>query len=605
MADINITHSWADGEPGGGSGGGASDSSADRLGALLERLEASMDRLNLSLALFAERIVPGLTPGGGNGTGGGDGSGKNDAKSFLDKFLSELKNSSSMIVGTMVAGAAVTAARYMNNKANAINAMAGATGSYFASNLRGEAAENADGYIKSIYNTQSQLLQQQNTNLHEGVYGTGGAIAGEVLGKAIGVIGSVATGNELGALKSLLLDTGGGAAGAAVGGAFGKLQAADGNARIEVAYAQAAQIAANNMRAAQTEWGNSYSRWGSNSMGKTGIMQGVDVYTDKALESYYGQGTKNGQNYNQVVDMAKYLTVSPIDQAATGDLGQAVQNFKQAGVDVKDLGKVAGQSAQFMALNNKTVEEFSKVYQNASNKFGALFSTDTMQTALNLQMLGYTQDQSQNIAFQSQFNPNQQALMANFRNQDYSSYMRREALSGTLGFDINRSLAKGELVGASPKTIENYKKEIAEYTAGGKPLSQLPYLNAAGISLDMFSSMINHVTAGTVNTKGDVPDAGKNPAEEIAEALRTGLSNITNMTVNAQNVMIMNNGQISTVDTPGRWKENINRTFAAPDIDTSTFSPSAFGQLQRERNSQVQSQQDEAVKGLYVVHHHK
>ena len=627
MADINITHSWADGEPGGGSGGGASDSSADRLGALLERLEASMDRLNLSLALFAERIVPGLTP---DGSGGSNSKGAEDvAKTFWQNFKQEMsKQWGSMgpqMVGTVVAGATITAARYMNNKANQIQALGGLTGEFISSNLRGEASQNIDSYIKGAYASKSQYEQNQNTNFHEGMGATlgalvTGAVSGSAalmsaeVGAAIGTailpgVGTVA-GSLIGGAVGYLGGSyaGGAITGGLLGGAGGKLAASSDNADTQIEYAIKAQMAANDARAADIQWQNSYSRWG-NPMTNTDLGMPVNgsslqVPIDNALKQMYGPGTKNEQNYNQVTELAPYLTTDPLSPTKTGDLGQAIQNFKQAGYDIKDLGKISAQSAQYVALGGKNINEFSSVAQKASQRFGALFSTDTMQTALNLQMLGYTQDQSQNIAFQSQFNPNQQALMANYRNQTYSSYYRKKALSGVLEYDVNLFDATGGRDGMSEKVRQKYK-EALESNAKGKPnayyLSKKPFLEAAGEQTDVFASGVNHVEAGTVNTKGDVPDAGKNPAEEIAEALRTGLSNITNMTVNAQNVMIMNNGQISTVDTPGRWKENINRTFAAPDIDTSTFSPSAFGQLQRERNSQVQSQQDEAVKGLYVI----
>ena len=479
-------------------------------------------------------------------------------RKFREDFKAALSSVTEQVAGTIAAGAVITGARYMNNKANQITAVAGLTGEYLTANMRGEANSDLDSYIKSIYSSQSQYLQQQNTALHEGAYGTGGAIAGGVMSVALSTIGNVVTGHEVDAVKGLLTGstyTKGAVAGGTLGAAYGKLSATDQNQRIELSYAMTGQIAANRAHAAQTEWGTSYSRWGS-SMSRGGIMDDLGVSYDKHLEQMYGYGTKNGQNYNQVVDFSKYLTVNPLDQSKTGDLGQAIQNFKQAGVSVGDLGKVAIQTAQYQAMTGKTVQDFSKVYQDAAHKFGALFSPETMQNALGLQQLGYGSGAAQSIAFQSQFNPNQQSIMANYRNQDVGSYYTRQILSKQLGFDVNASMAKGEIVGATPQTIKRLKTDM-ESVASGKPNKDflnnvLPWLTNANLSPDQLTSMLNHATAGTMKG-GASGDAGLSPAEQIAEALTNGLKNITNMTVTAQNVMIINNGQISTMDTYGQW----------------------------------------------------
>lgn len=533
MADINIKFDSVS------SGGGSAD---QYLINVLQKLNASIDKLSANQNKIMS-IKSGNNSIFSSGTKPFEQVSKDMNRAVMDfnsAAESALKGLGERIGNTLATSAmaalGVTILRIANNETNAIMGRATAAGRFAGAGIAGNANQDFSNYVGSLYDIERQRRIANNFALAEGA----GGLAGSAVGAGVGVAAAVITKKPFG--------IGGAAAtGGAIGAGTGEYLAAKyKNADIEREMLLKSAMAQRDAAASVSEWKTGFSRFG---LGRTPTqIAGSDITGGSALNvplsgAFQGMYGKS-QNFNAILNnIVPYLTSNPVDKGGTGDLNKVSQNFLKAGFAVSDFTRLTMQSSMFTALTGKNIEAFSEDIKKARTKFGDSFDATSMQTSLNLMAVGYGKNQAQQIAFQSQFNPGLAGNVARFNNMGIQEFYQNKALSSVLGFDISKSLQSGTFVGSEASKKE-LQKELQDFRSGKNYGSMLTVLNAAGgfNPASLASLVQNQVkVAGGVSEDSNLSPAQKQ-AQDIIGAIQNGLSNVQNMTVNAQSVVVMNNG---------------------------------------------------------------
>lgn len=558
MADINIQ---LEGLSGGDS------SSSQYLKSTLDKLNAAIDKLNGSV----DRLSMGK--GGSNVPG----SPSQPDSPQNNQAWQQIGNKIGSVLAAAI-GVSVTAgiARYFNNQANAIMGRATATGAFGVAGINGTANSAFGTYASSLFSVERARQIGNNNAVYESLYGLGGSVAGG----AIGLLASAE--NPL--LASKLIG-GGAAGGGVIGAAYGKEMAALRNAPIEVQMQIAGAKAKRRADASVSEWQTSFSRWGlgtsSYNVVPAALNDGIAINTqlNKDFENKY-QGS---QNYNAILNgIVPYINRSPMDPK-NGDLDQVAQKFLKAGISVQDFGKATMQATQYQAINSKLLGSAADDYQKAIAKFGKGYDLNTNAAALNLMAMGYSTENAQRIAYNSQYNSGMSNNINAYMNSSVQEYYARQSLTKTLGFDPNQSLRLGKMVDSKGKPLSatQLKKlqTIRDNFAAGKGTypSEFIYSQAAGISPVQFSSLLQasqpeNDTNGHAGLGGD-----QSTAQQISSKLNSP-GNVDNMMVNATNVTIMSSfmdiGKSLLGGTTAKSAQNVMNSVGSHLLG---FSPSQFG----------------------------
>lgn len=488
-------------------------SQSNYLNSVLKQLQTSIDKLNVTLNTLA--LNPGTKPVDPTPNSPDEQKKKNDVVSSMLKAGA---------IGTIVS----TAFRWMNANSNALMSQATARGNFASAGILGGANQNFAGYVGSFWDIERQRRIAKANAVGQGA----GTLVGGALGSLGGVGGAVA----------------GGAAGASIGSyatAFlSNANTEQGLLAVKGYYERAAM-------ASNSEYREGFSRFGMGSnpfsLGTNGVSS-IDAHLSNAFENKYGQlnGNENPY-YNDIQNIVPYLQSSPLDQK-TGDLNQFIQNLQKAGIATSEYTKVTTQGIQYQALTGRQQIDIANVLYNARKKYGDAFGVTEMQTSLNLMSQGYSQSQAQNIAYQSISNPGVLSSSQQYMNQSVPDYYRNKALSKTLGFDINKSLMMGHMVGADSQTISEYKKELEAVRNGGEPGRLLTIANAAGgLPSGRISELMQPLAATLANpgdSRGGLTDAQNEAIKDVTQGIKDALNNVgdifmtaTNVTINTQQPM--------------------------------------------------------------------
>lgn len=453
----------------------------------------------------------------------------------------------STLATTVTAAASVTALRYFNNQANAIMGRATASGNFMASAIGGTANQNFGSYSSNLFDIE-KTRQIANTNaIAEGAGGTIGAIGGGAISAAIGLIASGGNLAVAGAAMKV-----GATGGAGIGAGYGDYIAASKyNQYTEQIMLTAAAESRKRADASVSQWQTGFSRWGMKTtltdIVPAGITHGSAIQSPLQAEfmkkygaSPYFKGIQEG--------IAPYLSTNPMD-SSQGNLGLIAAKFTKAGFAISDFSKLTMQSTQYAAVSGKKLNDFADDIGQARAKFGNAYDTSTNQTALNLMTSGFSKDQAQSLAYQSQFNPGLSGNISMFNNSSYSDFYTRKFMGKTLGFDINQAL-QGNFTGS-----ESTRKEIAQelinfHKAGGEMGKSLLYGSVLGLSPERMGSLIQNKVAErplTDDEKQALKNPGLGPGNDAAYKSGTVenlLSRVQNMTVTAQMVTIINGGSM-------------------------------------------------------------
>ncbi len=469
-------------------------------------------------------------------------------------------------IGTSIASVVgLTLKRFLDIESNAIMSRAVSSGQFMAATIKGNANDAFGGYVNSLFQTEKARQQANTSNIAEGAFGAIGAAGGAIAGGfAAPVTGGIVNPLSLGL------------AGYMGGKSFGNFVSADERARQEKMLQVKGALAERSAMASVSEWKTGFSRFGLSRTGRDIVPAGytddnkaINVPLSQQFENKYGKS----QNYNAIQNnITPYLQSSPLDSQKTGDLAKVSQNFLKAGFAVQDFSKLTMQSSQYQAITGKNIQQFSEYVKDARSKFGDAFDVTTNQTALNLMTLGYSKNQAQNVAFQSQYNSGMNSNVSKFNNLGIQDYYKNKAVGDALGIDINQSLKSGSFVGDEFAKKE-LRKELDKFTDTKEYGNTMAILNAGlGLSPQDISSLLQDKVSTLnkpVNEQSGVSPAQDRGATEIIDILRNGLSNVQNMNVNAKSVVIMNSGdKIAHSTLSGDLK-----SFFAPSVAPVSTSP--------------------------------
>lgn len=543
MSDINIKFQ-SDTDSSGG------DTSSNRyLIDVLNKLNGAIERLSNISTRAA------VTSGGsssGSSPFGNTSQSFNNAVNEYNKAQGQAATKfATTFASTIGAGFGYALTKYVTTQTTAILGRATSIGSFGAATIAGNANNSFGSYAGSFYSIERQRQLGNTSALYGGAgiaAGSGlgsllskslaGGAAGATLGGAVGLATPIPGAAEVGAgggflagAAKVLLP----AALAYVGDKMGDYFAASTGItpKIEAQYRVRGALAERQANASVSEWKTGFSRFGL-ATSPTTIVPGnitgsnaINVPLSQAFESRYGKS----QNYNGILNgIVPNLASNPLDSRKTGDLDKVAQNFLKAGFAVQDFGQLTTMSSQYIAAGGKNIQAFSEDLKQARARFGDSFTMGTEQSALNLMAIGYGQKQAQNIAFQSQFNPGMAANVARFNTQGVGDYYRNQALSSSMGMDINASLQSGTFVG-SGATKAQLIKELKNYQAGKGYGQLMTVLNAGG---QFNPQSLQSLVESGVATNNKVP----------AGALNSGLSPAQQ--IGAQTLQNVNFGDIST-----------------------------------------------------------
>jgi hypothetical protein len=551
MADSTINIKF---DTGAGSDNGSQSSSNQYLISVLDKLNNTLSRLSNMTNAKDINTNP------SNNVGAiGSINDLNDAKrryqADYERMNTEFRNMGNKIgslIGTSImTGIAATTIRAANNYASSTIGRATAQGSFAASAIAGNANQNIGNYVSSLYDTERIRRVTQRNLEYEGGFGTGGALAGILAGAGAGAaVGSI--GGPIGGLVGAL---GGAVTGAVKGGAFGGSMgyaagaagAAQGNAEITQKMLLQSAIASRNASASISQWQTGFSRFGLKTGNETivpsdvthGSSISVPLATD--FQKRYG----GSQNYNNILNgIVPNLNTNPMDRSKTGDLNTVAQNLLKAGFAAGDFAKITQQSAQYTAITGRNIQQYSEDIKIARAKFGESFDSGSLQTMLNLMSIGYSKNQAQNIAYQSQFNPGMAGNVTRFANIGFSEFYKNKAIGEMLGIDINRSLAGGAFIGKE-STKNKINKELNNLQNGGEYGPTLMLLNQAGFTPASLRSLLQNKAAvnESYSSQGLNSDMspGQKIGQQIIDAINDGLKNVQNMNVTATNVTVTGN----------------------------------------------------------------
>lgn len=544
--------------------GGMGSTSTDYLTNVLNKLSAAVDKLSASKAGFNS---------GGNVPNSQDpfsktnnpmGEVTNGFDNAVEEFnrageraFRELGSRIGATLGTAITAAVgITVLRTLNNNANAIMGRASVSGNFIAEAIGGNAHQAFGGYVSGLYDVERQRRIANTNALYEGVGGAVGAPGGAALSLvapelALGSVGKLAAG------------------GATIGvGAGDYLAASTQNQYTEQEYLARAALAKKAANASISQWRTGFSRFGFQMTnheivpGDINGGRGVSVPLADSFNAKYDN--PRTQNYNAILNnIVPYMTSNPMD-SKNGNLDDIAQTFKQAGFHVEEFGKLTQQSTQYMMITGKNFKSFADDLSDARVKFGDAYDINANQNALTLMSFGMDKDRAQHLANQSIYNPGVQNGISSLMNSSYSDYYTRKAISPILGFDLNKSLAAGQMIGIdgkpASKALKNrYSGYLSELSSGTGHNINLDYLNNAGkTSNEQLSSMLLPPSAeGGIHSKlstspgeDQVPQAG---------TLDNLIGQVDNMTVNAGTVIV--NSQANTPSIPdNQIDRNYNRS---------------------------------------------
>jgi len=560
-----------------GSGSGGYDSSTQYLVNVLNKLNATLEKLSLnnknidSTIRDAKKFSPyDITQKPFQQVGRDFNSAVNDFNSATDRALRDLGNKLGSVLATSaLAAVGVTVNRLFNAETTAIMSRASATGVFGGAAIQGNANQSFGSYVSSLFDIERQRQIQRNLALGEGTGGFLGAAGGAVLG-------------GLSALRSgnLSAITGGAASGGAIGvGAGAYATARLVNADVERNMRIRAAFAERDAMAAVTEWKTGFSRFGLERTNRTLVpseITGGSAITaplSGAFQSRYG----NSQNFNSILNnIVPFLQTNPLDSSKTGNLNTVAQNFLKAGYAAQDFAKLTIQGAQYQALTGKNLESFSDELKRARSKFSDAFDTSTMQNSLNLMAIGYKQDQAQNIAFQSQFNPGMMSSVNQWTHQGISDFYRNQAISKVVGFNINEAFRIGTI--DNPNIASKLRSELANIQHGQSPLSQpiSGILMASGIAdyAKIASLAQNKLTpyGRAINESANLSPA-QQLGDNITNMISDGIRNLQTMNVNAQTVNINGNVTKDLYNTRDFYRNEGAMYMQSPTPYTESRSP--------------------------------
>jgi len=457
--DINFVASGVD------SGG-----SNDVLVSVLNKLNLTLEKLSASNPLNKASAV--------NATGATKDADKtiSEMASANDKAIREMGTKIASTLTTAISAAiTITTMRVTANDNAATMGRATAAGRFMADAVAGNANSSFGNYVNELWGVAKTNKQANNSAEQEGLYGGIGATVAKVVSTGVGAVNKTA-GNVVDEVATYF--------GAGLGASYGATQATKGNALTEQEYMLRGAEMKRYADASVSQGKTAFSRWGGSTYSQqlaassmTASGKAINVDLQKEFTNMYGKS----QNFKAIQEnIAPYMNKSPLSDT-NGNLDKVSENFLRAGFAVGDFSRLTTQASQYAALTGKNLQDFSKDLEVSRARFGDSYDAGTNQTALNLMALGYGKDNAQHLAYQSQFNSGIGSSIGQWANQSVGDYYKNQALSQSVGFDINKSLQNGHISGASKETLAELRKETANYQKGSGEMGPLlTLLNASG-----------------------------------------------------------------------------------------------------------------------------
>lgn len=504
MADHNFNINIS----GGGSvGSGSPDPSLNFMQNVLNRLTAAIDRLNQNIDKFARINDDQQRQPSGSGP-------KDPVRELGD-----------IITKGIAAALSTTLFRLINNETQAIMGRAGASGSFMAATIQGNANNQFGNYVGQLWNVERTRQLSYNSIMGQGI----GAAAG-IAASAIPFGGLLA-----------------GVAGAGLGGIMGSYgTAALANSPLEQRYRIMQAISQRSAEASVSEWQTGFSRFGLRRSpyeivpaGLTANGRPLIANLSTEFQNQYG----GSQNYNSILNnIVPYLQNGNIldrTKNGPGNLDLVSQNFMKAGFSAAEFARLTIQGSQYQLLTGKNLQAFSEDIKQARSNFGNAYDINTNQTALNLMAAGYQHDQSQSIAFQSMFNPQIAQGIGRYNQMGITEFFRNRALGNATGINLNETMRTGRFVG-DPSAGNRLMQELNEFQEGQGYGPTLAMLQAGGGFDPAFLRGI--LRTRNPQRTGVNEDAGLSPAQSAGESLLSqygGMANVDKMTVNANTVNLV------------------------------------------------------------------
>lgn len=520
-------------------GGNGQDSPmgfSDTLSDTLKKLNASIQNLNVTMSGLNKNLTPKEKK-------------EKPPKEELSNSQKFWREAAAPLAGVIATALGNLTYRLATNQANAIMGTAVASGQFLKQAIAGNANGAFGAYAAEQVSVQRQKRIANQSTWSETGLGAIGGVFGTLIGAGLtaefggvgaeeGAVEGTALGKMFGKFlgrgsNKLLTVLGAGGLGATAGISGGKLIAANINQLTEQQMRIQEAMAQRMAEASVTQWKTPFARWGT-PMSMTNIPgTNLNVPISRQFEQRYGRS----QNYNQILNnIAPYLNSNPLN--AGTNLDSVAQNFLKAGFAAQDFSRLTMQSAQYTAITGQNINKFSDDVKEARRKFGEGFGVDTMQNALNIMALGYSQTQSQQLAYQAQFNPGLANSLQSYNNMGISQFYAQRALSGSIGFDVNSAQQLGYI--ADPTARAEIRKELTDFHANRKYGRTLTLAGAMGHTPAELAYWIQDRAAINTNKNKYGTESGLSPAQQTAmDKINQIATEVATMNVQATHVNIM------------------------------------------------------------------